>query len=148
MKALSVKNPWAMLIAHGIKSIENRSRRTKYRGTFLIHTSQKPAFTELQSCLTYPQWNEIPEAKQAEFLSGIWPNGCIIGQVDLVDCVINHSSVWAEQMAYHVCPVTGLHILRKGQPYVWNWVLENPVLYDKPIENVKGALSFWEYRKP
>lgn len=148
MKALSIKNPWAMLIAHGIKPIENRSRRTHFRGTFLIHTSQKPAFTELQSCLTYSQWNDIPENKQTEFLTGKWPNGCIIGQVDLVDCVINHPSLWAEQMEYDVCPDSGLHILRKGQPYIWNWVLANPVLYDNPIENVKGALSFWEYSKP
>lgn len=27
----------------------------------------------------------------------------------------------------------------------YNWVLANPILFDKPILNVKGALSFWDY---
>ena len=28
---------------------------------------------------------------------------------------------------------------------IYNWVLANPVVYDKPILNVKGKLSFWEF---
>lgn len=39
MKALSIKQPWASLIAHGIKDIENRTWATKYRGKVLIHAS-------------------------------------------------------------------------------------------------------------
>jgi len=27
----------------------------------------------------------------------------------------------------------------------YNWVLANPVRFAKPITNVKGKLSFWEY---
>ena len=50
----------------------------------------------------------------------------IIGSVIIADCVQNHPSVWAE----------------KG---CWNWVLKDAVLFDKPIMNVKGKLSFWEY---
>ena len=53
-------------------------------------------------------------------------NSAIIGSVEIVDCVVNHSSIWAE----------------KG---VYNWVLANPILYSKPIENVKGKPSFWDY---
>ena len=49
-----------------------------------------------------------------------------IGSVEIVDCVVDYSSIWAE----------------KG---VYNWVLANPILYSKPIENVKGKLSFWDY---
>lgn len=37
MKCLSIRQPWAGLIALGIKKIENRSRRTNYRGAFGIH---------------------------------------------------------------------------------------------------------------
>jgi len=139
MKALSVKNPWALLVAHGIKPIENRTWRTDFRGRIYIHASQKPAFTELQSCLTYAQWNDIPEDKQRDMLIGRWPNSAIIGEVDIVDCVLGHPSIWSEQTAV---------VLRKGIPTevpVYNWVLETPVLYDRPILNVKGALSLWEY---
>src|SRR5579863_10246115 len=40
MKALSIRPPWAWAIAHAGKRIENRSRRTKYRGPIAIHASQ------------------------------------------------------------------------------------------------------------
>lgn len=41
MKALSVRPPWAWAIAHAGKRIENRSRRTTYRGPIAIHASKK-----------------------------------------------------------------------------------------------------------
>lgn len=142
MKALSIKQPWASLIATGIKDIENRTWRCKFRGRIYIHAACKRSFRgmsglnpEMMGALNdrdiYEEWD--------------YPLGAIIGEVDIIDCVINHDSIWAEKMAYNVCPDTGLHVLRKGQKYVWNWVLANPVLYDKPIESVKGKLSFWEY---
>lgn len=40
MKALSIKQPWAWLIANGHKGVENRNWNTKYRGEFLIHASK------------------------------------------------------------------------------------------------------------
>ena len=58
--------------------------------------------------------------------SGKWEFGAIIGSVIIADCVQNHPSVWAEKDC-------------------WNWVLKDAVLFDKPIEGVKGKLSFWEY---
>ena len=42
MKALSVRQPWASLIASGAKTIEIRSRRTHYRGPVLICSSARP----------------------------------------------------------------------------------------------------------
>jgi hypothetical protein len=134
VKAITIKNSWALLIAAGIKDIENRTWRTMFRGRIYIHCSAKPAFTELQSCLTYHQWEKIPEANQINLLTDIWPTSAIIGKVDLINCVINHPSIWAEK--------TGPF----DKKPIWNWVLANPELYDKPIENVKGKLSFWEYR--
>ena len=41
MKALSVKQPWAWLIASGRKSIETRLWNTHYRGDLLIVSSKK-----------------------------------------------------------------------------------------------------------
>ncbi|MCP4687042.1 MAG: ASCH domain-containing protein, partial [Desulfobacterales bacterium] len=41
MKALSIRQPWAWLIANGYKDIENRSWRTSFRGEFLIHAGKK-----------------------------------------------------------------------------------------------------------
>ena len=40
MKALSVRQPWALLIASGEKTIEARTWRTNYRGPLLICASK------------------------------------------------------------------------------------------------------------
>ena len=45
MKAISVKQPWANMIAHGKKTIETRTWATLYRGTLLIVSSKKPKIT-------------------------------------------------------------------------------------------------------
>lgn len=42
MKALSVKQPWANMIASGEKTIETRTWRTNYRGPLLIVSSREP----------------------------------------------------------------------------------------------------------
>lgn len=42
MKALSVRQPWANLIASGKKTIETRTWKTSYRGKILIVSSLKP----------------------------------------------------------------------------------------------------------
>ncbi len=42
MKALSVRQPWANLIADGSKTIEVRTRPTKYRGPLLIVSAKRP----------------------------------------------------------------------------------------------------------
>ena len=40
MKALSIRQPWAHLILHGGKDIENRDWRTSVRGRVLVHASK------------------------------------------------------------------------------------------------------------
>lgn len=157
MKALSIKQPWASLIAHGIKDIENRTWKTNFRGRIYIHASAKwderAKGNDASKLLTSIQYNSIPHKVHGLFLDqGIIvkdseiPLSAIIGEVDIVDCVINHPSIWAEQIKTHPCEnIDGLQILDKGQKYIWNWVLANPVLYEKPILNVKGKLSFWEW---
>ena len=130
MKAISIKQPWASLIVHGIKDIENRTWKCpqKYIGQrVLIHASKNFA-----NFWDYPEeiTNRINEFLRKISKSGTdwsgYPIGAIIGSVVIEDCVQNHSSVWAE----------------KG---CWNWVLKDAVLFDKPVLNVKGKLSFWDY---
>lgn len=142
-KALSIKQPWASLIAEGIKPIENRTWKTNFRGRIYIHASSPRKF-DIALTDDQTRW-ALPVLEKA--FKGELPFGAIIGEVDIVDCIINHPSIWADKMEYDVCPETGIHILRKGQKYIWNWVLANPVMYDEPILNVKGKLSFWEFNK-
>lgn len=47
MKAVSIKQPWANMIADGEKTIETRTWKTSYRGPLLIVSSKKPDLTML-----------------------------------------------------------------------------------------------------
>ena len=40
MKALSILQPWAWLIVHGPKDVENRTWSTPFRGEFLVHAGK------------------------------------------------------------------------------------------------------------
>lgn len=42
MKTLVVRQPWASMIARGVKTIEVRSWRTTYRGDLLIAAAKSP----------------------------------------------------------------------------------------------------------
>lgn len=150
MKALSIKQPWASLIAHGIKDIENRTWKTNFRGRIYIHASAKwderSKSNNPDDILIWEQRIAIPDFVKSKFMDyGVivkddeTPLSAIIGEVDIVDCVINHSSIWAEQTEG---VLAGNQFFYKKP--IWNWVLANAVLYDKPILNVKGKLSFWE----
>lgn len=136
MKALSIKQPWASLIASGIKNIENRTWKTNFRGRIYIHASGKTAeFTDLFNSpvsgllfIHSASLREYDEFKK-------YPHSAIIGEVDIVDCIINHESIWAEETELPE---------QLGNQCIWNWVLANPILYKNPVLNVKGKLSFWE----
>lgn len=41
LSCITVRNPWAEAIARGAKQVENRTRRTSYRGLIAIHTAQR-----------------------------------------------------------------------------------------------------------
>lgn len=49
MKALSIKQPWAAMIAAGIKTIETRTWSTTYRGELLLVSSASPRINGLLS---------------------------------------------------------------------------------------------------
>ncbi len=42
MKAISLKQPWANLVASGKKTVETRKWKTNYRGDLVICSSKKP----------------------------------------------------------------------------------------------------------
>ncbi len=143
MKTISIKQPWASLIIEGIKDIENRTWKTSFRGTVLVHASGKP-IGKITDLLTQDQFDSLnvnrfaPEWLQL-LMAGRYTNSAILGTVDIVDCVINHPSIWAEKgtLIYD----TNLQIVP-----IYNWVLANPVKFNQPILNVKGKLSLWDYK--
>lgn len=141
MKAISIKQPWASLIVHGIKPIENRTWKCpeKYIGQrVLIHASKTPHF---KINLTDEQMKAAFELIAKKSCVESWDFGAIIGSVVIKECVVNHPSIWAEKSELGQDEWTGEWL----KP-IYNWVLESPTLYEEPIP-AKGNLSFWEYEE-
>lgn len=158
MKAISIKQPYASLIVEGIKDVENRTWKCpeKYMGKrILIHAGVKSA----------DFWSSPNVGVIDYFLRSIskggtdwsdYPKGAIIGSVEIVDCVINHPSIWAEKSntISKVFYDKTIHISKdwkrdKNDDLVfkpdvtYNWVLANPIKFKNPIP-IKGSPYFWE----
>jgi hypothetical protein len=131
MKTITVKQPWAWLQIEGIKDIENRTWPTNYRGRVLIHAAAKSwTWNAVLKYLTAAMAKVFNEGGATRTWLDSLTKGAIVGSVEIVDCVINHPSIWAER---HSPPF---------KPY--NWVLSNPIKFPEPIP-AKGKLSFWDY---
>lgn len=59
MKAISLWQPWATLIATGAKQIETRSWATSYRGPIAIHAAKRKVRKEL---IELAEWEEYRAA--------------------------------------------------------------------------------------
>ncbi len=74
--ALSIKQPWATLVVHGLKSIEIRSWPTARRGRILIHAARVPDSYE-------KAWSALPAALRdaARLVGGL------IGSCEVTGCI-------------------------------------------------------------
>jgi hypothetical protein len=121
MKCLSIRQPWAWLIIHGGKDVENRDWPTKVRGRVLVHASQGMTRAEYDDAFWQAHYIEgaapftMPEPGKIE-------RGGIIGSVEIVDCVDASTSPW--------------FFGRYG------FVLRNPIAL--PFRPYKGRLGFFD----
>lgn len=125
MKALSIRQPWAWLIIHAGKDIENRSWRTHFRGRFLVHASAGCSRAEYEDACQVAcelEWlfelkvSTPPPFEQIQ-------RGGIIGSVELVDCVGQSDSVWCSNGNF-------------------GFALRDPI--PLPFRPYKGQLGFFE----
>ncbi|MGC4075454.1 MAG: ASCH domain-containing protein [Rubrivivax sp.] len=90
MLALSIRQPWAWLILHAGKDVENRTWPTRYRGRVWIHAGK--------GC-TRREW---AEAAAFAAMCGHWitppledlPRGGIVGSVVITGCKTAVESPW------------------------------------------------------
>lgn len=80
MKALTLTQPWASLVAMGVKTIETRSSWTNHRGPLAIHAAMTMppdavafAVEERHAHKWLPPWYELPL-------------GAIVAVVDVIGC--------------------------------------------------------------
>lgn len=86
-KTLSLHQPWASLLVHGIKRIEGRNWSTNFRGNLWIHaTARRPEqelikqYEDLYRSIFDMEGHEVafPET---------YPTGVLVGRVKIVDCL-------------------------------------------------------------
>lgn len=132
MKALTISQPFASLIADGEKFVENRKWETPYRGPLAIHAGKGTQYLDRDELANYP-------------------TGCIIAVAQLVACVsltkiqdcdrdtdrrkriiaLGTTKNWSE---------LARHAHTEG-PFCW--VLEEVRKLDQPIP-CRGAQGLWE----
>jgi len=86
MYCLTVKQPWASLIALGAKHNETRSWYTNYRGPLAIHASARMSKQEKDLCFEDPFRTALLNAGLFHHPC-ILPLGSVIALVNLVDCL-------------------------------------------------------------
>ena len=126
MKALTIKQPWASLIVEGCKCYEFRSWKTNYRGKILIHAGLSL---------------EKDMVKRFENYNLEYTLGAIIGEADLVDCILVD-----EKLNSELRNIDNTVYGRSNHVETYGWKLENIKKYDKPIF-IKGKLGLWNYEK-
>ena len=72
MKAITIKQPWATLIAEGYKEYEFRTWKTRYRGDILIHAGKGI---------------DKKAMKRFKHLGLEYPVGKIIAKATITDCI-------------------------------------------------------------
>lgn len=97
MKVLSIRQPWAWLIIHGGKDVENRTWHTKFRGRFLVHASKGMTGKEycdgLEFAMRAGDIKLLESFPTSQEMLMDWCGG-VIGSVELVDSCDTSDSPW------------------------------------------------------
>jgi len=154
MKAITIYQPWASLIAVGAKRFETRSWKTDYRGMIAIHAAKKP--------FSNGSWldRELHPFANALGLPDIYsfdalPLGAVIATAELV-------GIWEIGAGRDVCTGSKSADFKKnGQRYEisrleecfgdWTpgwyaWELANVMPEDEPIP-ARGQQGLWEWNR-
>lgn len=91
--ALSIRQPWATLIAHGFKDVENRTWSTDYRGPILIHAGKSNKKDERGDAIAFISRAAVPDAALTAAFN-VHEFGGIVGMAEIVDCVTHSDSPW------------------------------------------------------
>jgi hypothetical protein len=137
-KALTLHQPWATIIALGLKHVETRSWPTAYRGRLAIHAGRAPLDPGMTIvCAALAEAGLAVTVHQVEMAR--YPLGAIVAFCDLVDCVPMTDETIREARLVERC-------VGDWQPGRFAWHLDNIVPVD-PIP-MRGAQGLWDCELP
>ncbi|TCL40003.1 ASCH domain-containing protein [Anaerospora hongkongensis] len=159
MKAITILQPWASLIARKVKGIETRSWSTKYRGPIAIHAGANWSLARREITYRDPFHSALWPSMTKEELAmngygrtQLLPVGAVIAIADLVDClqVVDRymglvSGVITEKVRLLDGRVIFGHELKFGD-YTrgrYAWILANVRRIDPAP--AKGMQRLWEW---
>ena len=129
MKVISIKQPYASLIAYGYKVYEFRTWKTKYRGQIYIHAAKNV------------DKNAMEKYKDLKLE---YKTGCIIAKAEITNCIEIDDKFKNELKEKNKYPYIYSHILNNDDnKYAFelkNVESINPIL-------TKGQLGIWNYKK-
>lgn len=132
MKALTLYQPWASLVALGLKKIETRSYPTKVRGHLAIHAGKNNYGIDVM--WRDPNLLRICQRHFGQFPK--FPIGKVLCIVDLQDCVSTNGIDIPFSSNERVCGDFG------EDRFAWKFKLIET--FDKPIKAV-GSQGFWNW---
>ena len=131
MKVITIKQPWATLIAEGYKEYEFRTWYTKYRGDILIHAGKS---VDKNAMARFKEYNLE------------YPTGCIIAKAKLTDSIYVDKAFVDKVYPKNPLVYSGIKSRTIVDNNSWDgygFKLEN-VEKIKPIY-INGQLGLWEY---
>lgn len=159
MQAISVWQPWAVLLAAGKKCCETRHWPIRHRGPLLIHAAKKwdaniayltadPLFRRALGAIGF---DITPDERAAKAAWGL-PLGAIVGRVDIVDCFPTERVGCVKPDAAPtpmIAPGRKLYVnptekaFGDFEPGRFAWVCANPVRFPAPIP-CRGAQGLFD----
>ena len=135
MKALTLYQPWASLVAIGAKRIETRTWKTTYRGPLAVHAARcipKPYLFHSHSDFELRLLRLASAAAASD--RNEFPRGAVLCICELVDCTptTSFSPYFVEQLYGDFTP---------GR---WAWMLQLREIFTKPIP-ARGGRRIWEW---
>lgn len=157
IRAITLYQPWASLMAIGAKKIETRTWRSFYKGPIAIHSSLRVHVDELPTDgstrrrmldALLPHLPEFDRPHRVTFrdVIDVLPLGCILGIGNLTACLPTGGfATW---------PVTGMPVetddewwFGNYQPGRYAWKIENVIALPEPIP-ARGLPSVWDWTYP
>jgi activating signal cointegrator 1 len=143
VKALTMTQPWATLVAIGENSIETRSWGTRYRGPLAVHAAKGFPRDARELCRVSPYRQAL--ARHSYVDAGDLPLGAVIAVATLDDVIRFTTRSRADarirarrgELPRNEADFGDFSAGRYG------WVLEDVKLLEKPIP-ARGMLGLWK----
>jgi activating signal cointegrator 1 len=144
MKALTLHEPWASLIAYGWKEVETRDWYTSYRGPLAIHAAlRQPDPTEL-SHVTFALGHRVFKVPPLTF-------GAVVCVCQLAACLpAQLAEVNSTKLKPLFTPRRGWEVERLFGNFGsgrWAWILRDVQRLDRPLA-ARGMRKLWNWQAP